>query len=76
MSDPDFTRDDVRTWLARRPGTFEQDSERRCWRAAWEHFNDAHYPVGHDVEFMMIVEDLGFGVRPTALGGFILDKVT
>ena len=60
-------------WLKRRPGTFESNSENRVWRKAWEEFNDGEYHPGESIRFMSYVLEAGFDVRPTALGGYILD---
>lgn len=75
MAGCDFSERDVAVWLSRRPGTFEADSENKVWRKAWHKFADKRYPKGQDLAFMMMVNDAGFDVRPTALGGYILDAV-
>lgn len=67
-----FTPQDVRAWLHRRPGTFEADTENRCWDAAFRHFEDGR-GFGGSFAFQVMVGDAGFDVRPTALGGYILD---
>ncbi len=63
---------DLKIWLSRRPGVFECDTERQCWKAAHEHFSggDAGRMA---LEFMIAVRDCGYDVRPTRLGGYILD---
>ncbi len=60
-------------WLARRPGVFEDPTERETWTLAWLAFSGIPDLRGSSLGFMMAVEKEGFAVRPTCLGGYILD---
>lgn len=73
MTGCDFSPRDVAVWLSRRPGTFEADTEDRVWGKAFKHFRGSRFPKSQDLAFMMLVNDAGYDVRPTALGGYILD---
>ena len=64
---------DIRVWLERRPGVFEAPTERETWDAAWKAFSGADRPADGSFEFIVSVGEHGFEVRPTTLGGYILD---
>ncbi len=64
---------DIRVWLGRRPGVFEAPTEREVWDKAWKAFSGEDRPGSGSFEFMMYVGEAGFEVRPTTLGGYILD---
>ena len=67
------THNDILLWLGRRPGVFEAPTEREVWTKAWLAFSGLPALRGGSLGFMMIVRDAGFEVRPTTLGGYILD---
>ena len=65
------------TWAASKPGPFVARTEGEVWRLAWRNFNEC--PMGgitSELDFMMRLGVAGFDVRPTALGGYVLDRVT
>ena len=64
---------DIRVWLERRPGVFEAPTERETWEKAWQAFSGLPALRGDSLDFMMYVGEAGFEVRPTTLGGYILD---
>ena len=64
---------DIFTWLGRRPGVFEAPTEREVWIKAWQAFSGIPNLNGDSLDFMMYVGEAGFEVRPTTLGGYILD---
>ncbi len=66
---------DIVLWLARRPGVFEVPTERGTWTLAWLAFSGIPDLRGSSLSFMMAVEAEGFAVRPTCLGGYILDSL-
>ena len=66
---------DIVLWLARRPGVFEAPTERGTWTLAWLAFSGIPDLRGSSLGFMMTVRDAGFEVRPTCLGGYILDSL-
>ncbi len=66
---------DISLWLARRPGVFEALTERGTWTLAWLAFSGIPDLRGSSLGFMMAVEAEGFAVRPTCLGGYILDSL-
>ena len=66
---------DIVLWLARRPGVFEAPTERGTWTLAWLAFSGILDLRGSSLGFMMAVEAEGFAVRPTCLGGYILDSL-
>ncbi len=66
---------DIVLWLARRPGVFEAPTERGTWTLAWRAFSGLDELRGSSLGFMMAVEAEGFAVRPTCLGGYILDSL-
>ena len=66
---------DIVLWLARRPGVFEAPTERGCWTLAWLAFSGIPDLRGSSLGFMMAVREEGFEVRPTTLGGYILDSL-
>jgi hypothetical protein len=70
-----MTQNDVILWLGRRPGCFEAPTDRGCWTLAWEAFSGIPDLQGSSFAFMLAVKDEGFNVRPTTLGGYILDHV-
>ncbi len=66
---------DILVWLGRRPGVFEAPTEREVWDKAWKAFSGEDRPGSGSFEFIVSVQDHGFDVRPTTLGGYILDTV-
>ncbi len=66
---------DIALWLARRPGVFEAPTERGTWTLARLAFSGIPDLRGSSLGFMMAVEAEGFAVRPTCLGGDILDSL-
>lgn len=64
----------IETWIASKPGPFTGRTPDSVWTLAWRNFNEG--PTGginNELGFMMAVGDAGVEVRPTTLGGYILD---
>jgi hypothetical protein len=76
MTPDDFTKEELRSWFSRRPSLFESDSENRYWRAAFKRFADGWLSGQRAfLDFRWFSTELGYGVWPSALGGYILDRV-
>ncbi len=63
------------TWIASKPGPFVARTHDDVWDAAWLAFSGIPDLRGSSLGFMMAVEAEGFAVRPTCLGGYILDSL-
>ncbi len=64
------------TWIASKPGPFTARTQDAVWDAAWKNFNEG--PTGRidrQLDFMMRLGEVGIDVRPTCLGGYILDSL-
>ena len=60
-----------------KPGPFTARTANAVWRAAWENFCDGANNGGSEtqLEFILLVWDAGLDVRPTTLGGYIMDVI-
>ncbi len=64
------------TWVASKPGPFAGRTHDAVWDMAWRNFNEG--PTGginSELRFMMRLGEAGIDVRPTCLGGYILDSL-
>ncbi len=71
------TNDTLLTWIESKPGPFTARTQDAVWDAAWKNFNEG--PTGRidrQLDFMMRLGEVGIDVRPTGLGGYILDSKT
>ena len=65
------------TWVASKPGPFSGRTHDAVWDMAWANFNEG--PTGQansQLIFMVDLQRAGFGIRPLAIGGYALDRVT
>ena len=65
------------SWIASKPGPFTGRTHDDVWDAAWKNFCAG--PTGGidgQLIFMLRLGEAGIDVRPTGLGGYILDSKT
>ncbi len=63
------------TWIESKPGPFSGRTHDDVWDMAWKNFCAG--PTGglaNRVKFMMHLGETGIDVRPTALGGYVLER--
>ena len=68
---------ELATWIASKPGPFSGRTQDSVWDMAWRNFNEG--PTGgidSQLDFMMRLGEVGIDVRPTGLGGYVLDSKT
>ncbi len=66
---------ELATWIASKPGPFAGRTQDSVWDRAWANFNEG--PTGRidsQLDFMMRLGEVGIDVRPTGLGGYVLDS--
>ncbi len=69
------TNDTLLTWIESKPGPFTARTPDSVWDAAWANFNEG--PTGQidgQLIFMLRLGEVGIDVRPTGLGGYVLDS--
>ena len=52
-------------------------TENAVWRLAWVNFNQGDTGTVYlELDFMIRLQQAGYGIRALAVGGYALDKVT
>ncbi len=65
------------TWVASKPGPFTGRTQDSVWDMAWANFNEGVTgQITRQLDFMMRLGEVGINVRPTGLGGYVLDSKT
>ena len=68
---------ELKNWIEGKPGPFAARTPDNVWDAAWKNFNEGLTGgITSELDFMMRVGDAGFDVRPTGLGGYVLNRAT
>ena len=64
-------------WVGRKPGPFVARTESAVWSLAWSNFNEGDTGgIYVEFDFMLRLQQAGYGIRALAVGGYALDKVT
>ena len=71
-----MTNSALATWVASKPGPFSGRTPDAVWNAAWANFNEGLTgQINSQLDFMIRLGQAGIDVRPTTLGGYVLDRV-
>jgi len=65
----------ISQWLESKPGPFAGRTPAAVWGSAHENFRDFGHGCELQVEFIVRAQGAGLDVRPTGVGGFVLDSV-
>jgi hypothetical protein len=67
----------LKNWLTSKPGPFTGRTHDAVWEMAWRNFNEG--PTGginSQLNFMMRLQQAGYGIRALAVGGYAMDRVS
>lgn len=65
----------IALWISGKPGPFAGRTPEATWKQAYKNFcKGIESPVKNAFDFMIRVQNAGYDVVPTDLGGFVLTR--